>query len=188
MTACAPWEMPSSTCSAPSKPPKSNTTRFRAYPARPRAAGVRPAPLRSVRFPVFKVGERYYDAVVVPPLWRISRRTPSCCSNGSCKSAARSTARGKPTRLDGIPSARVTALAKANIGKPLTASNWSPRYSPRKPPLGLSIKPKANDRARLFHHRRQLEDGQLLFLVNSSLDSNCQARSALASSPSSNGI
>jgi len=41
---------------------------------------------------------------------------------------------------------------------------------------GFSIRRDENDKGILFHHRRELEDGQFLFLVNTSIDAASSGR------------
>ncbi len=73
-----------------------------------------------------------------------------------------------PALLDGAPSPRAAALARASGWKSLgelEAVSWlaardADRFAVRRAP---------GDRGLLFHHRRKLPDGELLFLVNTSL-------------------
>ncbi|MHB8523828.1 MAG: glycosyl hydrolase [Limisphaerales bacterium] len=73
-------------------------------------------------------------------------------------------------RLDGKPIGQSDAQAYGSIViEPLPAI-LRDLAAPREPD-GFAIHRGPDDPGILFHHRRQLEDGQLLFLVNTSLDS-----------------
>ncbi|MHC4167819.1 MAG: glycosyl hydrolase [Planctomycetota bacterium] len=124
----------------------------------------------SVEGPFLKIGRRKYETVVLPPLtenlnaptirllWRYMKAggTVISCSP-------------PPSHVDGRASRRGRALA----GQP----GWK-RAEPAGPARmlsgrsrdGFSIRRSENDKGILFHHRRELEDGQFLFLVNTSIE------------------
>lgn len=75
-----------------------------------------------------------------------------------------------PSRVDGQISDRGTKLASSTSWKQTSvdAAIEAMRLQPRD---GMTIKRSDNDEGILFHHRRQLDDGEILFLVNTSIDS-----------------
>jgi hypothetical protein len=115
------------------------------------------------------VGRRSYRTVVVPPMTETvygktmdqletlvkGGGTVLCCGD-------------PPARVDGRPSDRGAALAKA--------AGWKRVEAEAVPGLlagaagdGFAIRRAADDKGILFHHRRRLADGELLFLVNTSI-------------------
>ena len=130
----------------------------------------------SVEGSLFKVGRREYETVVLPPLTE-NLNTPiigllrrflkaggtviSCCP--------------PPSHVDGRASRRGQAIAalpgwkRAEPAGPAGALSAQSRD-------GFSIRRDENDKGILFHHRRELEDGQFLFLVNTSIDSASSGR------------
>jgi hypothetical protein len=119
----------------------------------------------------FTIGGRFYDTIVLPPLTEnLNSRTwdllqEYVASGGkvvSCVTAV--------PRRDGAP-------APSNTAATLTA-RWQSVEVSAMPPLlraetekdGFRIDRKADDKGILFHMRRQLDDGELLFLVNTSIE------------------
>ncbi len=118
------------------------------------------------------VGKRSYRLVVFPPgLDNIEKTTLDHLkayleSGGTILSFG-----GAPGYVDGVESDSVKALAAQY------ASNWVSAGSPREKSAlellesdGFRIAAPDSIKGKLFHHRRKLEDGELVFLVNTSLD------------------
>ena len=120
----------------------------------------------------FRIGHRNYDVVVLPP------HTENLDSRVADLGEQFLGAGGKvvcfgdaPSRLNGSESSRVEAAvnepgwvsAKVDDAVSLL-SEWN-RHNE------FQIRRAADDRGILFHMRRQLKDGQLLFLVNTSIES-----------------
>lgn len=79
-----------------------------------------------------------------------------------------------PTRVDGAVSERVKQMAqssalwrKIDSSADLSAPEWLGNL---RRSSGVVIHRASGARGILFHHRRQLEDGQILFLVNTSIE------------------
>ena len=118
-----------------------------------------------------RIGKRSYDVVVLPPhTENINSRVASLgeqflASGGNivCLGEA-------PSRMDGGESSRVSEgvnepnwiSAKADDAVSVL-SRWNSREK--------FVVKRAQDRGILFHMRRQLADGELLFLVNTSIES-----------------
>ncbi len=130
----------------------------------------------SVEGSLLKVGRREYDTVVLPPLtenlnaltarllWRFLKAggTVISCSP-------------PPSRVNGRESRRPEAVASQPGWKRADPAGPA-RMLSRISEDGFSIRRDENDKGILFHHRRQLEDGQFLFLVNTSIDAASSGR------------
>jgi hypothetical protein len=121
--------------------------------------------------PWLVVGRRRYRTIVLPPRTEnLNAKTvdllESCLKAGAtvlCCSQP-------PERVDGRASSRGMDVSKLAGWKQVDAAALSSKLLKRSDD-GFAIERDANDHGLLFHHRRQLADGQLLFLVNTSMDS-----------------
>jgi len=123
----------------------------------------------SIEGELFAVGRRRYKTVVLPPhtenlngptaelleSFADSRGTVFCCGR-------------PPTRIDGAESDRLQALPEKK-GFRQTAPETLPRLLANAD--GFTVTKTGG--GLLFHHRRRIEDGQLMFLVNTSIDEQC---------------
>ncbi len=118
-----------------------------------------------------RIGRRSYRTVVLPPLTENLNGKTMDLLEGFAKEGGTILACGSPPeRVDGGKSERGVALARTN--------GWK-RVEPDAVPAmllaevneGFAIRRSAGDKGILFHHRRELADGQLLFLVNTSNES-----------------
>lgn len=120
-----------------------------------------------------KVGARLYQTVVIPPKTEnLNSQTATLLEN-----FLKSSLDGEvlclgepPTRVDGQPANRMLELAKNPRWRrlePDAASGWLANQAET---AGFAIKRKPGDQGILFHHRRYLKDGELLFLVNTSIE------------------
>ncbi len=125
----------------------------------------------TVRGPVrLVVGRRAYDLVVLPP------RTENL-NSPTMRLLEEYTAAGglllaccvPPQRVDGQVSDRGVKLATASGWRQLSQSDAIDAMQ-QQACAGLTIRRAEGDRGLLFHHRRRLDDGQFLFLVNTSID------------------
>jgi len=130
----------------------------------------------SVEGSIFKVGRRGYETVVLPPqtenlnaqtvrlLWRFLRAggtVISCCP--------------PPSRVNGRASRRGGAIAEMAGWKRADPAGPARMLADRSGD-GFSIRRSDGDKGILFHNRRQLADGQFVFLVNTSIDAASSGR------------
>ena len=110
-----------------------------------------------------RIGQRLYKTVIVPPLTETLNSQTIDLLERYLKAGGTVLAMGAPPeRADGSKSERGAALAKYPGWKSSTA------LPTLKAADGFAIVRGAQDQGILFHHRRELEDGQILFLVNTS--------------------
>jgi len=115
------------------------------------------------------VGRRTYRTVVVPPMTEtVYGKTMDLLESVAKGGGTVLCCGDPPARVDGRPSDRGAAAAKA--------AGWKRVEAEAVPGLlagaagdGFAIRRAANDKGILFHHRRRLADGELLFLVNTSI-------------------
>ncbi len=121
--------------------------------------------------PSFIIGQRKYDLVVFPPhtinlnsgtvdlleKYIQAGGTVLCCGD-------------PPSRLDGQISDRCSRLASSSHWKKVTVEQAQEKMVKRSNEDGLVIQRKEGDKGILFHHRRRLDDGEILFLANTSIE------------------
>jgi len=73
-----------------------------------------------------------------------------------------------PERIDGASSGRGAELAKSSGWHEVEPAKLLESVVSQSPKLPVTITRVAGDQGILFHHRRRIADGQILFLVNSS--------------------
>jgi hypothetical protein len=117
------------------------------------------------------VGQRRYSTLVLPPgtenldaptlklIEEFLRRGGTVLSCGE-----------PPARVDGALSDRGAALAQAKSWQRIDVAAVPTRLRAVGDAGGFAIQRQAGDKGILFHQRRQLADGQVLFLVNSSIE------------------
>jgi hypothetical protein len=118
------------------------------------------------------VGQRGYDVVVLPPGMENIQAHVADLGEQFLNAGGKIVCLGTtPTHMDGSESTRPAEGANepgwisARPEEAVTVlRHWNREDE-------FSIERAANDRGILFHHRRQLADGQLLFLVNTSIES-----------------
>jgi len=117
----------------------------------------------------FTVGRRSYRTVVVPPLTEtVYGKTAELLEAFVSGGGTVLSCGEPPSRVDGRPSDRGAALGKS--------SSWKRVEAEAVPGLlagaggdGFAVRRAEGDKGILFHHRRRLADGDLLFLVNTSI-------------------
>jgi hypothetical protein len=115
-----------------------------------------------------KVGQREYQAVVLPPFTENLNHETANLLDAFLGSGGLVLDCGEPpARIDGAHSPRGSALAGPANWKKVEPGTLSKSL----PPADCTIVRAEGDQGILFHHRRQLEDGELLFLVNTSIAS-----------------
>ena len=120
--------------------------------------------------PCLVVGQRRYQCIVLPPLTEnLNAKTVdllSACLKGG---ATVYSCGPPPERIDGQASPRGSDVSKSPGWRQLDAAALAGELSARSG-HEFAVLRDSGDRGLLFHHRRQLDDGQLLFLVNTSID------------------
>ena len=119
----------------------------------------------------FRVGQRSYDVVVLPP------HTENLDSRIADLGEQLLNAGGKVVCLGETPS-RLSGIESSRMAPAITQPGWiSAKVETAVSVLGqwnhhdeFQIHRAPEDRGILFHQRRQLPDGQLLFLVNTSIE------------------
>ncbi len=119
---------------------------------------------------VLTVGRRTYRTVVLPPSTETVYGNTMDLLESFVKGGGTVLSCGEPpARVDGRLSDRGDALAKS--------SRWRRAEAEAVPGLlagaggdGFSVRRAEGDKGILFHHRRRLADGDLLFLVNTSIE------------------
>jgi len=123
----------------------------------------------SIKAAMLEVGKRQYDTIVLPPLTENLNAKVMDLLEAYLKA-------GGTVICCGPPPAPVDGRLSERGKKASRHSGWSrldPAAVPRKlltrPAKGLTILRNEDDKGILFHHRRQMDDGEFLFLVNSSI-------------------
>lgn len=124
----------------------------------------------STEGPLFRVGQRAYSTIVLTPLTEnLNSRTMDLLGAYVKAGGAVICCGQAPTYIDGRPSKDGAEAAKhsgwkqvepAEVPKMLLAASTD----------GFAIERDRNDKGILFHHRRTLDDGEFLLLVNTSID------------------
>ena len=124
----------------------------------------------SVEGKTLKVGQRAYDLVVIPPMTEnLNSATVDLLTRFLDRGGMLLSCSEPPQRVDGSANEKAAAfqkVAKWNRIKPEDLVGFLAKSGPD----GLKIYRKAADQGILYHHRRRLGDGDLLFLVNSSIE------------------
>ncbi|HEY5915632.1 MAG TPA: glycosyl hydrolase [Verrucomicrobiae bacterium] len=117
-----------------------------------------------------EVGARAYSTIVIPPLTEnLNGRTVELLRELlESKPGGEVLCAGEPPgRIDGAVAPGGLGLANNPFWTRVEASNVVSRLNAL-PGRDLVITRATNDKGKLFHHRRTLDDGELLFLVNTS--------------------
>jgi hypothetical protein len=118
-----------------------------------------------------RVGRRAYRTVVVPPFAENLNATTVLLLEGFLKAGGTVVSAGPPPeRVSGVMSDRGSALAGLAGWKAVQVADV-PASLIARPGDDFAISRRAGDGGILFHHRRQIDGGQLLLMVNTSIDS-----------------
>ena len=124
----------------------------------------------SVKDAKFIIGQRKYDVVVLPPLTENLNAKTITLLEAFLKEGGSVLCAGEPPSLiEGKTSPRGTQAATNSHWKKLTPAELIPALQ-QAADKSFTIQRAQNDKGILFHHRRQLKDGEFLFLVNTSID------------------
>jgi len=124
----------------------------------------------STKGPLFRVGQRAYNTVVLPPLTEnLNRQTMELLGAYAQAGGAVICCGQAPSYVDGRPSNSGSEAAKH--------SGWKKAEPADVPQMLLAaskdefaIERDRDDKGILFHHRRTLDDGEFLMLVNTSIE------------------
>ncbi|MHC4462452.1 MAG: glycosyl hydrolase [Planctomycetota bacterium] len=127
----------------------------------------------SVERTLFTIGQRQYDTIVIPPLTEnLNTKTMNLLEayleNGGTVLCCGS----PPSLVDGLPSERARVASQNPSWKQIEPDAVAAMLLSQSKD-GFSISRGDGDKGILFHHRRQLDDGELLFVTNTSIDSPC---------------
>ena len=118
----------------------------------------------------FIVGKRAYQLVVLPPSMENITSTTMTLLEDYVNAGGKVLCCGEaPARVDGelsdrgIKTERLTGWLNVSVEQAVQDMSHISRD-------GLAIQRNPNDQGILFHHRRTLDDGDILFLVNTSID------------------
>jgi len=117
------------------------------------------------------VGEREYKTVVITPFTEnLNAGTVKLLENHVKQGGNVLCCGDPPALVDGRPSERLMNLSR-NPNFKLIKAGELPEILKPKIEAGFSIRQKEGDKGILFHRRHRLDDGELLFLVNTSIES-----------------
>ena len=117
------------------------------------------------------VGQRSYYVVVLPPqVENLNGQTVALLENYLKQGGVVLAAGDPPARVDGAESDRGGRLAKSAHWRQVKPEVLVSEISRQLPDDRFVIRRHPGDAGLLFHHRRQLSDGQLVFLANTSLE------------------
>ncbi|MFZ2639951.1 MAG: glycosyl hydrolase [Verrucomicrobiia bacterium] len=126
----------------------------------------------SVSGAALRVGKRDYSTVVLPPLNENLENKTVALLDGYMKAGGAVLCAGEPpARVDGAVSQRGAKLAQQAKWKKIEPAALPELLRKATDADGFAIGRQAGDKGILFHHRRQFDDGELLFLVNTSIES-----------------
>lgn len=121
---------------------------------------------------VLQVGKRGYSTVVLPEgIETLNRGTVKLLQNYVYSGGSLYQLSPGPERIDGKPATKLTWASASNPSPQVTTSELIQRLSVHaQGQSAVKLTRSPNDRGILFHHRRQLDDGELFFLVNTSIE------------------
>jgi len=116
-----------------------------------------------------KVGKRGYRAVIIPPLMEnVNSATARLLEELTLEGGTVIVCGDQPSLVDGRPSASGGAPGELPYGWQRVAPEELPAALAKLASDGFAVERAPGDRGILFHHRRRLSDGEILFLVNTS--------------------
>jgi hypothetical protein len=122
-----------------------------------------------LKVPWLVVGRRAYDTVILPPCTEnLNEKTMRLLEEYAKMDGRVLCCGGPPQLVDGRESPRGRAAARGAGWEQVTPEAIPDRLRAM-PGNGFAIRRSPGDKGILFHHRRQLDDGELLLLVNTSI-------------------
>ncbi len=124
----------------------------------------------STEGPHFRVGRRSYSTVVLPTLTENLNKPTMDLLSAYAKAGGSVLCCGQaPSYVDGQPSKQGAEVAKHSSFKQVKPDDV-PQMLLAASKDGFTIERDSDDKGILFHHRRTLDDGEFLLLVNTSID------------------
>ena len=125
----------------------------------------------SVHDQLLRVGQRDYEIVVLPPhTENLNAPTAELLATFLRRGGTVLAVDSRPDRVNGARSDTARDLAKHPGWRTLTADQLIPSLVPPSDRAPLTLTRAPGDQGILLHQRRQFADGQLLFLVNTSIE------------------
>ena len=125
----------------------------------------------SVEGKMLKVGQSEYDTLILPPTTENLDAKTMRLVELFVEAGGRVLACGPPpTHVDGAVSDRGKKVADGKSWQQVSVEEAIEAAAARTRADGLAIDRAADDKGLLFHQRRRLDDGEFLFLVNTSID------------------
>jgi len=119
---------------------------------------------------LFRIGQRAYSTVVLPPLTENLNRPAMELLGKYARAGGNVICCGQaPSYVDGRPSNHGDEVAKQSGFKQVEPGDV-PQMLLTASKDGFAIERDTGDKGILFHHRRTLDDGEFLMLVNTSID------------------
>ncbi len=134
------------------------------------APGAKKTVLNGKEIPIgLRIGQREYDTIIIPPFTEnLNRRTKELLESVRIE---RYVPGGEPPRVDGAVGSSTTASAEWTGTAPAEWLNdFITKARERQRKDGFVIDRVAGEQGIVFHHRRQLADGEVVFLVNTSIE------------------
>ncbi|MDM8007457.1 MAG: glycosyl hydrolase [Phycisphaerae bacterium] len=121
------------------------------------------------------VGKRKYETLVLPPMTEnLNAATVKVLGDYVKSGGVMLSCGDPPSRVEGQDSERAAELVQGPKVKQVDVDRL-PEMLLDMSKDGFAVRQAPGDRGILFHHRRHLADGELLLLVNTSLDGSCSA-------------
>ncbi|MGC8742378.1 MAG: glycosyl hydrolase [Verrucomicrobiia bacterium] len=130
----------------------------------------------------FKIGNRLYQTVVIPPIksensksssdieFNLNKKTVELLEKFVSYGGNLISCNVELNRIDGNKIQNPDTLLINKASTKLSFGELTKSLKQQQDNSGFQIFREENDKGILFHHRRKLADGELLFLVNTSLD------------------
>lgn len=118
------------------------------------------------------IGKRNYSTVVLAPATENIAKSTAMLLGKYLENGGTVLCCGKaPTRIDGAESDKVKSLSQSRTWQSVEPSQLAAKLTARSSDQ-FAIHRAANDAGILFHQRREFADGELLFIVNTSITTN----------------
>jgi len=118
-----------------------------------------------------RVGRRTYPVVVLPPRTEnLNASTAALLQDFLAGGGTVLSCSSAPDRVDGRRTGALARMESSTGWKPITADALPAALESFAEADAFRIERDENDAGILFHHRREIQDGEIVFLVNTSLE------------------